>query len=90
MLEQGNVSAARLLFGRAAEAGYGPAARAMGTTFDAASLAQIGVLGITPDPKEAAAWYQRALALGDADARAPLEALNNPGGASAAQPKVKP
>jgi hypothetical protein len=90
MLEQGNVSAARLLFGRAAEAGYGPAARAMGTTYDAASLEQIGVYGLRPDPKEAVAWYQRALALGDTDARRPLEALSYGGGQSPAQPKASP
>lgn len=75
MLRQGDISAARLLYGRAASAGSGRAATAMGRTFDAAFLAQTGVVGLRPDPAQAMAWYRRAITLGDGDASTRLSAL---------------
>ena len=61
MLAVGDVSAARLLFGRAAEAGNVEAMLAMGRTFDPLALAGSSGL-LTPDPAEAARWYGRAAA----------------------------
>ena len=75
LLRQGDVSAARLLYERAAAAGSGHAATAMGKTFEASFLAGLGVTGISADPALAAAWYRRALDLGDAEARTWLQAV---------------
>ena len=47
-LEEGNVSAARLLFQRAAEAGLAPAAMALAATFDPAELARLGCAASRP------------------------------------------
>jgi TPR repeat protein len=68
MLAVGDVSAARLLYERAASAGSGPAATAMGRTYDPTVLAALGVRGLRPDPATALTWYRRATALGDAEA----------------------
>lgn len=65
MLAIGDISAARLLYERAALAGSGEAAAALGRTYDSEALARLGTRGIQPDAKMAAAWYRRAVALGD-------------------------
>jgi len=75
LLQRGDVSAARLLYDRAAAAGSGHAATAMGKTFDAAFLAGIGVVGLSADPAQAAIWYRRGLGLGDEEARIRLQTL---------------
>jgi TPR repeat protein len=65
----GDISAARLLYGRAAAAGDGQAAIAMGRTYDPAFLAGARAVGIESAPAVAEAWYRRALALGAGEAR---------------------
>ena len=75
LLQRGDVSAARLLYERAAAAGSGRAATAMGKTFEATFLAAIGVTGMSADPALAAVWYRRALSLGDLEARTRLQAV---------------
>ncbi|HEY4250107.1 MAG TPA: hypothetical protein VGM87_02850 [Roseomonas sp.] len=60
MLARGDISAARLLFGRAAAAGSAAALTAMGRSYDPAVLGALGVRGIRPDPEQAALWYRRA------------------------------
>ena len=78
MMRLGDIGAARLLFERAAEAGSGAAAIAMGKTQDPRFLAQIGAEGLAPDPQAAALWYRRAVSLGDHDADRLLGDLGNP------------
>lgn len=78
MLAIGDISAARLLYERAAAAGSGAAALALGRTYDPAAMAQLGARGLRPDPETAAAWYRRAQALGEQEAEPLLRAL--PGG----------
>jgi len=68
MMALGDVSAARLLYQRAAEAGNGQAAIELGRTYDPQYLAKTNLVGIKPDPTLASNWYQRALALGDTKA----------------------
>jgi hypothetical protein len=70
-LEEGNVSAARLFYERAADAGLAEGAMALAATFDAAELGRLKVRGIKPDSKLARQWYERArqLGAGDADER---------------------
>jgi len=77
-LADGNVSAARLMFERAAEAGLAQAAMALAATFDADELARLSVRGgIQPDAGEARRWYERALQLGAADAESRLRRLGS-------------
>jgi hypothetical protein len=75
MLAVGDISAARLLYERAALAGNAAAATAVGRTHDPATLARLGARGIRGDPDLAARWYRRAVALGDKEAAQRLERL---------------
>jgi hypothetical protein len=67
-LAEGNVSGARLLYERAAEAGLAQAAMALAATYDADELARLHVRGIQPDANAAKRWYERARQLGAGDA----------------------
>jgi hypothetical protein len=77
MFGLGDVSAARLLFARAAEAGIGTAALKLGDTYNPAVLAERRLRGIRPDPAEAEAWYRKAEALGEAQAGERLKNLDD-------------
>jgi len=77
LLQRGGVSAARLRYECAAATGSGRAATAMGKTFDPAFLAGIGAVGLSADPTLASTWYQRALRLGDDEARVRLQSLGS-------------
>jgi hypothetical protein len=72
---QGNISGARRFFAGAAEQGSAAAARSLGRLYDPAYLKQTVFGGIDPDPALARNWYQRAAAMGDAEAGPLLEAL---------------
>jgi hypothetical protein len=71
----GDVAAARLLYQRAADAGLGEAALALGSTFDPAELAARGVKGLQADPPTARKWYERARSLGIAAAEVRLRRI---------------
>lgn len=73
-LDLGDVTAARLLFQRAAESGNPAAALALGKTFDPNYTAPGG----SPDPARAKEWYRKAATLGDARAPDLLKKLGNP------------
>jgi len=75
MLALGDISAARLLFERAAALGSAGAATALGNTYDAAFLASIQAKGIVADETAAIAWYRKAAALGDTGAVRQLNRL---------------
>jgi TPR repeat protein len=77
MLARRDVSAARLLYEYAAGAGDARAATAAGKTYDPAFLHDIAALGVPPQPDRAAAWYRRAAAAGDAEAKARLTRLED-------------
>ena len=68
MMAIGDVSAARLLYERAAAAGSGAAATALGRSYDPAALATLRVRGLRGDAAAAAAWYRRGVSLGDPEA----------------------
>jgi hypothetical protein len=74
-LADGNVSAARLFYERAADAGLAQGAMALAATFDEAELARLGVRGIQPDAKQARRWYERAKQLGAGDAEERLRRI---------------
>jgi TPR repeat protein len=77
LLAIGDISGARRFFERAAQSGSAAAALAMGGTFDPRVLAQLGARGIAPDRAAARTWYQRAAALGEAEAAARISALDS-------------
>jgi hypothetical protein len=77
-LQSGDLSAARLVLRRAAEAGHAQSALALGATYDPNSLKELGVLGATGDIGEARSWYERAAELGSAEASRRLERLPQP------------
>ena len=74
-LANGDVSAARLAFRRAAEGGDAQAALALGGTFDPLVLRSLGAIGVAADPDQARGWYRRAAELGSRDAPQRLNQL---------------
>src|SRR5262249_43807682 len=60
LISVGDVAAARVLFGRAVEAGDANAAFALDATYDPVVLARLGVRGISADAKKADLWYKKA------------------------------
>jgi TPR repeat protein len=75
LLAIGDISAARLLYERAASDGSARAMTALGMTYDPNFLSRGNVGGIRPDPAIAARWYAKAAALGDAEAASRIERL---------------
>lgn len=65
---EGNVSSARLLFKRAADAGLAYGALFLGQTYDPNELALYQVRGLGGDPAQAKIWYEKAYALGAPEA----------------------
>jgi hypothetical protein len=78
MVAMGNISAARLLFERAAAAGSGRAATAAGKMYDPNFLANMHVVGMEPDSARAGAWYLKAITSGDHEAEDWLRKLKHP------------
>lgn len=74
----GDVSAARRFFERAAAGGSGEAALQVGATYDPRVLETIGARGIPADRARALDWYRRAAAMGVAEARSRIAALETP------------
>ena len=75
MLALGDISAARLLYERAASLGSAKAATALGKTYDPVFLASIQVSGLAPNRTAAATWYRKGAELGDAEAADRLAGL---------------
>jgi hypothetical protein len=74
-IKSGDLSAARLLLQRAAEAGDARAAFTLAGTFDPHVLKALGLRDGAPDIAEARLWYERASKLGSADAALRLQQL---------------
>ncbi|HTV36019.1 MAG TPA: SEL1-like repeat protein [Xanthobacteraceae bacterium] len=74
-LNDGDIASARLLLGRAAEAGSAEAALTLGSTFDPRVIQQLGAIGVSADPAQARAWYQKAARLGSPTAARQLSLL---------------
>jgi len=77
LLAVGDIPAARLLLERAADAQEAEAALMLGTTYDPLVIGNQDMRSITPDPAMARQWYQKAAALGSADARRRLSHIQN-------------
>jgi hypothetical protein len=74
---EGRVSAARLVFQRAAEACDVRAAFALGASYDPIMLQKLGVALLDPDVAAARTWYEKAKELGSSEASQELELLSN-------------
>jgi hypothetical protein len=74
-LDQGNISAARMFFQRAAEAGLAAGALSMGGTYDPLELGRLESLGVNADRNEARKWYELARDLGAPEAAGRLGRL---------------
>lgn len=74
-IEQGDVSAARLVLERAAQARDPRAALALGSTYDPNVLGKLGVVGVQPEPDKARLWYEKAAEFGSGEANSRLTAL---------------
>jgi hypothetical protein len=86
MIDVGYFAGARAYFKRAAEAGSGEAALLVGATYDQGFIDKIGAQGIKADPKEAAAWFERAKQLGIDNTEARLIELRGAVGHPSAPP----
>ena len=76
LMANGDISAARLMYQRAAEAGDAMAALALAETYDPLVLRRVNPKGgITPDVVLAHTWYEKAKELGSAVAPERLERL---------------
>ena len=76
LMANGDISAARLMYQRAAEAGDAMAALALAETYDPLVLRRVNPKGgITPDVALAHTWYEKAKDLGSAVAPERLERL---------------
>jgi hypothetical protein len=75
-LAQGDIAAARLILGRAAEARDARAAFSLAATYDPSVLRRLHVVGFRPDVAQARAWYERAAEYGSAEASRRLAALS--------------
>ncbi len=76
LMANGDISAARLMYQRATEAGDATAALALAETYDPLVLRRLNPRwGITPDVALAHAWYEKAKDLGSAVAPERLERL---------------
>ena len=71
-LADGDIIGARLLFERAAALGSAAAATAAGKTYDIEFLLRSGARGIRANQAAATAWFRKAAALGDPEARSRL------------------
>ncbi|WP_247833725.1 hypothetical protein [Bradyrhizobium sp. 200] len=77
LLAIGDITSARLLLERAADAQEAEAALMLAGTYDPQVLGSQDLRSVTPDPEAARLWYQKAAQLGSADARRRLGQLQN-------------
>ena len=75
LFETGDLSSARLLLRRAAEAGDPRAALILAATYDPNVQKELGVYGGAPDVAMAQAWYEKAKEFGSREAPRRLELL---------------
>ena len=75
-LAHGDIAAARLILGRAAEAHDAEAALSLAETYDPELLRRLHVMGFKPDIGQARTWYEKAAQYGSAEASRRLAALS--------------
>jgi len=77
LLAIGDITSARLLLERAADAQEADAALMLAGTYDPQVLGAQDMRSITPDPAMARLWYQKAVQLGSSDAKRRLSQIQN-------------
>jgi hypothetical protein len=77
LVATGDITSARLLLERAAEAQEASAALLLAQTYDPAVLGTQDLRSITPDPAMARDWYQKAAQFGSQDAQQRLAQMRN-------------
>jgi hypothetical protein len=77
LLAIGDITSARLLLERAADAQEAEAALMLAGTYDPQVLGSQDLRSVTPDPAAARVWYQKAAQYGSADAKRRLGQLQN-------------
>jgi hypothetical protein len=77
LLAIGDITSARLLLERAADAQEAEAALMLAGTYDPQVLGSRDLRSVTPDPAIARRWYEKAAQLGSADARRRLSQIQN-------------
>lgn len=77
LLAIGDITSARLLLERAADAQEAEAALMLAGTYDPQVLGTQDMRSITPDPAMARLWYQKAALLGSNDAKRRLSQIQN-------------
>jgi hypothetical protein len=77
LLSIGDITSARLLLERAADAQEVEAALMLAGTYDPQVLGSLDLRSVAPDPAAARVWYQKAAELGSADAKRRLGQLQN-------------
>ena len=77
LLSIGDITSARLLLERAADAQEPEAALMLAGTYDPQVLGSQDLRSVTPDPAAAKVWYQKAAQMGSADAKRRLGQLQN-------------
>jgi len=77
LLAIGDITSARLLLERAADAQEADAALMLAGTYDPLVLGTQDMRSITPDPAMARLWYQKAAQLGSSDAKRRLSQIQN-------------
>jgi TPR repeat protein len=77
LLAIGDITSARLLLERAADAQEAEAALMLAGTYDPQVLGTQDMRSITPDPATARLWYQKAAQLGSPDGRRHLSQIQN-------------
>jgi hypothetical protein len=75
LITTGEIAAARLMFKRAAEAGDGRSALALGASYDPDVLRKLGVIGVAGDIALAREWYAKASSYGSREAAQRIELL---------------
>ena len=76
LLAIGDITSARLLLERAADAQEPEAALMLAGTYDPQVLGSQDLRSVAPDPEAAKLWYQKAAQMGSADAKRRLGQLN--------------
>ena len=76
LLAIGDITSARLLLERAADAQEPEAALMLAGTYDPQVLGSQDLRSVAPDPEAAKVWYQKAAQMGSADAKRRLGQLN--------------
>lgn len=74
-LEAGDLVSARGFFKLAAQRGSGTAAMLMGMTYDPGYLELTKVVGLRPNPRQAEAWYLKAIEMDNEEAESRLRTL---------------